>query len=132
MIGRYRRPGLRPDFVEEVHEAVVDHEGDGNVQADSRHPRDSALVESPRPLVHHDLLGAVERVLVPVGLKSLHPGCVKYEDIVRNVLFLSMFIEIWVKLRFLYSLNTLNVSQRGKFSDLDINRGVACSFTTYF
>ena len=62
-----------PDLVEELHERVVNHEGDGNVEADAAHPGDGALVEGLGSLVHPDLLGAVPGVLVPVGLQTLHP-----------------------------------------------------------
>ena len=46
---------LGPDLVEVLHEGVVDHEGDGNVQADPAHPRHCSLVERLRSLVHQDL-----------------------------------------------------------------------------
>lgn len=39
-------PELRPDFVEQIHERVVDHESDGNVEADSRQSWHSSFVES--------------------------------------------------------------------------------------
>ncbi len=45
---------LGPDLVEEVHEAVVDHEGDGHVQAHSAHARQRSLVEGARTLLLHD------------------------------------------------------------------------------
>ena len=64
---------LRPELVEHLHEAVVDHEGDGHVQADPGHPRDGSLVESLGTFVDHDLAGAVQRVLVPGRVQSLHP-----------------------------------------------------------
>ena len=71
--GRKLEDGVSgPHFVEELHEAVVDHEGDGHVQAHARHPRDGSLVESSRTLVHQDLSGAVEGVLVPGCLQALH------------------------------------------------------------
>jgi len=64
---------LRPDFVEHLHEAVVDHEGDGHVQADPGHPGDGSLVEGLGSLFDHDLASAVQRVLVPGCLQALHP-----------------------------------------------------------
>ncbi len=47
-------PPLGPDLVEEVHEAVVDHEGDGDVQAHSAHARQRSLVEGAGTLLLHD------------------------------------------------------------------------------
>ena len=44
---------LRKDFVKELHKAVVDHKGDGNIKTHARHPRQGALVERLRPLVPH-------------------------------------------------------------------------------
>ena len=43
----YDSLGLGPDFVEPLHEGVVDHKGDPNVKADSRHPRNGPLVKCP-------------------------------------------------------------------------------------
>ena len=40
--------GLLPHSVEELHEGVVDHEGDGNVQAHAAETGDGALVETAR------------------------------------------------------------------------------------
>ena len=51
---RSKLPPLGPDLVEEVHEAVVDHEGDGHVQAHSAHARQRSLVEGACTLLLHD------------------------------------------------------------------------------
>ena len=60
---------LRPDLVEHLHEAVVDHERDGHVQTDPRHPGDGTLVESPRTLVDHNLAGAIHGISVANVIK---------------------------------------------------------------
>lgn len=40
-----------PDFVEQIHEGFVNHEGNGNVEADSGEARNRALVEGFETLV---------------------------------------------------------------------------------
>jgi hypothetical protein len=45
---------LGPDLVEELHEAVVDHKGDGHVQADAAHARQRPLVEGACSLLLHN------------------------------------------------------------------------------
>ena len=45
---------LRPHFVEDLHEGVVDHERDRHVQAHPAHAGQRALVERPRALVSHN------------------------------------------------------------------------------
>jgi len=60
---------LRPDLVEHLHEAVVDHERDGHVEADPRHPGDGTLVESPWTLVDHNLASAIHGISVANVIK---------------------------------------------------------------
>lgn len=68
-----------PDLVEEVHEGVVDHEGDGDVEAHATEPRNGALVEGRETLVPGNLEHAVEGVLVLVSVKTLH-ACFDHVD----------------------------------------------------
>ena len=46
---------VKTDLAEELHEAVVDHEGDGDIEADPGHAGQGAFVEGPRSLVLQDL-----------------------------------------------------------------------------
>lgn len=65
---------LLPEGVEQVHEAVVDHERDGNIQTDARQARNRSLVEGHRTLVLQDLSCAMQGVLVLRRFESLHSG----------------------------------------------------------
>ena len=47
-----------------LHKAVIDHEGDGNVQADSAHARQGSLVEGFGTLVPQYCSGTIQCVLV--------------------------------------------------------------------
>lgn len=63
---------LLPEFVEQVHEGIVDHERDGNVKANTRQSRHGSFVERQRALLAPYLKEAVHCSLVLSRLQTLH------------------------------------------------------------
>ena len=70
-VRRGRVSTSRPELVEEIHEGVVDHEGDGDVQADAAQSWHRALVERHRALLLPYLRSAVPAVFVLRRLQTL-------------------------------------------------------------
>ena len=75
---RLRWDYLFPELVEQVHKAIVDHERDGNIEADTRQTWNGSLVEGERSFMLPDLNSTIECVLVSRSLKSLHSS---FDDI---------------------------------------------------
>lgn len=59
-----KRARLVPEFVEQIHERIVDHECDGHIETDAAQPRHGALVEGGRSFVAPNLHETIGGVLV--------------------------------------------------------------------
>lgn len=61
-----------PHFIEKLHEAVVNHEGDGHIQGHATQPRYCPFVKRSQSLVFVNLDGTVQRVFVLGCFQPLH------------------------------------------------------------
>lgn len=61
-----------PEFIEQIHERIINHKGDGHIETNPTQSRHRSLIECGRPLISPDLHCTVGRIPVLGRLQSLH------------------------------------------------------------